>query len=93
MPGSGTSTVDFGAFPGTTDTTVAVTGQTNIGGASVVGAWIWPVDTVEHSADEHRVEEIDFVADTVVAGTGFTIFAKTRGLPLYGRFNVAWAWA
>lgn len=93
MPGSGTAVVDFGAFPGGTDTTVVVTGEANIGAASVVGAWILPVATVEHSVDEHRLEEIDVVADTVAAGTGFTIFARTWGGFLYGRYTVAWAWA
>lgn len=93
MAGSGTTTVDFGAFPGKTDTTVAVTGQTGIVSGSLVGAWIRPEATAAHSADEHRVENLAIVADTIVAGTGFTIYAQTEDKTRrYGTWTVAWAW-
>jgi len=55
---TGTTTIDFGAFPGATDATVAVTGQAAIVAGSLVEAWIRPVATADHTADEHRVEEI-----------------------------------
>lgn len=71
----GTTTVDFGAYPGKTDTSVAVTGQTSIVAGSVVQAWIRPVATADHSADEHLVEPIRVIAGNIVAGTGFTIYA------------------
>lgn len=93
MAGSGTTTLDFGAFPGATDTTVAVTSQAGIVSGSLVGAWVRPIATATHSADEHRVEGIAVVADTIVAGTGFTIFGRTTDKQRrYGTWTVAWAW-
>ena len=67
--------MDFGAFPGASDTSVAVTGQAAIASGSLVEAWIFPATTADHSADEHVVETIKVMAGNVVAGTGFTIYA------------------
>ena len=100
MAGSGTTTVDFGAFPGASDTSVAVTGQAGIVAGSIVGAWLRPVATADHSVDEHVVETLRVEAGNIVAGTGFTIYAVNtnqisdpRGSPrLYGLWTVAWAW-
>lgn len=72
---TGTTTVDFGAFPGASDTSVAVTGQAGIVAGSLVEAWIRPVATADHSADEHLVETIKVIAGNIIAGTGFTIYA------------------
>jgi hypothetical protein len=71
---SGTTTVDFGAFPGKSDTSVAVS-QPSILGGSLVEAWLYPVATADHSADEHLVETIRVIAGNVSAGVGFTIYA------------------
>jgi hypothetical protein len=90
---TGTATLDFGAFPGATDATVTVTGQTSITGTSPVEAYIAPAATVEHSADEHWVESLRVMAGTVVAGTGFTIYGMTDDTTrLYGRYNIGWVW-
>ena len=75
----GTATVNFGAFPGSSDASVAVTGQAGIVAGSVVQAWIRPVATADHSADEHMLETIKVHAHTIVAGTGFTISAFNAG--------------
>lgn len=72
MP-SGTATLDFGAFPGSSHATVAVTGQAAIVAGSLVGAWMRPVATADHTADEHLVEPISVIAGDIVAATGFTI--------------------
>ena len=74
MPAQGTTTIDFGAFPGKSDASVAITGQTGISGASLVEAWLYPTATADHTADEHLLETIRVVAGNVVAGTGFTIY-------------------
>ena len=47
----GTTTVNFGAFPGTDAVTVTVTGIT--GSPTLGEAWIVPTATADHSADEH----------------------------------------
>lgn len=73
---AGTTTINFGAFPGGSDATVTVTGQTGILSGSVVQAWIVAQDTADHTADEHRVETISVTAGNIVAGTGFTIYAQ-----------------
>ncbi len=75
MGASGTTTVNFGAFPGTSDTSVTVTGQATILAGSLVEAWIFPTATADHSADEHWLETIKVMAGNVVAGVGFTIYA------------------
>lgn len=74
MGAQGTTVLDFGAFPGKADTSVAVTGQASILSGSLVEAWVWPVLSSDHSADEHLVESISLFAGNVVAGTGFTIW-------------------
>lgn len=74
MPGTGIATLDFGAFPGKSDASVAVTGQTGIVSGSLVEAWIRPEATADHSADEHMLETIKVFAGNIVAGTGFTIY-------------------
>lgn len=92
---TGTATLDFGTFPGKSDTSVVVTGQTGIVSGSLVDAWIRPAATSDHSADEHFVEEIDVYAGNIVGGTGFTIYGISRSLYdtlIYGQFTVAWAW-
>lgn len=73
MAGQGTTTIDFGAFPGTADTSVAVA-QTGILSSSLVEAWIYPSATADHSADEHWVDPPVVIAGNVSAGVGFTIY-------------------
>lgn len=96
MAGSGTATLDFGAIPGKTDASVAVTGQTGILAGSLVGAWMRPVATADHTADEHRLEPLHIHAGDIVAGTGFTIYGHLQALggshKAYGQWTVAWAW-
>jgi len=72
----GTTTVNFGSFPGCSDTSVSVTGQAGILAGSVVNAWIYPSSTADHTADEHIVETIQVYAGNIVAGVGFTIYAR-----------------
>ena len=93
MGAQGTATLNFGAFPGTTDTTVTVTGQGSIVAGSLVEAWIRLETTAEHSADEHWVEELEISAGNIVAATGFTIYGITRSKTrLYGNWTVGWVW-
>lgn len=98
----GTATLDFGAFPGSAQTEVDVTGQAGIHANALVEAWVRPVATADHSAEEHLVESLRVVAGNIVAGTGFTIYGfSTNNLPdpgtgnnllVYGQWTVAWAW-
>lgn len=75
MGATGTATLDFGAFPGTSDTSVSVAGQAAIVAASLVEAWIRPVATADHSADEHMAETLKVFAGNISSGGGsFTIY-------------------
>lgn len=71
---TGTTEIDFGAFPGASDAVVNVTGQSGISSGSYLEAWLYPADTTDHLADEHLLETIKVVAGNIIAGTGFTIY-------------------
>jgi hypothetical protein len=78
MAAQGTTTIDFGAFPGSPDASVTVTGQGSITATSLVEAWIMPTATADHSADEHWADPPRVMAGTIVNGTGFTIYGTNR---------------
>jgi hypothetical protein len=83
MGAQGTATLDFGAYPGTSITSVAVTGQTGIVSSSLIEAWIRPIDTANHTADEHLVDPPRVLAGNIIAGTGFTIYGiDQNGVPV-----------
>ena len=76
MGAQGTAILDFGAFPGQTDTSLAVADAAILAG-SLVEAWIWPLATADHTADEHIVEPLNVFAGNVQAGVGFTLYLRT----------------
>ena len=96
MGASSTTTVNFGSFPGSFQANAVVTGQSGILSGSLVEAWAYPVVTADHSIDEQFIDvnEYSVVAASIVAGTGFTIYAQVGNgnYPLYGLYNVAWVW-
>lgn len=101
MGAQGTAVIDFGAFPGSTHATVAVTGQGGILTGSLAQAEIRPVATGDHSIEEHMAAPIKLWAAEIVAGTGFTVHGLVvwptgtsdgKGLRMYGQFNVFWVW-
>lgn len=91
---TGTATIDFGAFPGTNEATVAVTGQGTISGTSKAEAFIMGDDTsVAHTANDHRyfAALAGLTCGTPSAGTGFTIYARSTE-KLQGTFALRWVW-
>jgi hypothetical protein len=91
----GTATVNFGAFPGLNETSVAVTGQTSIVATSKVEAFIMGDDTSGgHTASDHRYATtlIGLSCGTPVAGTGFTLYARCLD-KMEGSFAVRWVWS
>lgn len=104
MGAQGTATLDFGAFPGKSDASITITGEASILSGSLVEAWIRPVATADHSADEHMLETMKVFAHTIVAGVGFTITGVNtseihetghrggRGTLIYGTWTIAWCW-
>jgi hypothetical protein len=91
MPASGTAVLDFGSTP-VSDARVNVTGQASIVVGSLLEAWLMPVATADHTADEHIVEPLRVVAGNIVPGVGFTIYGITGNVGLVGRWSVGWVW-
>ena len=87
---TGSAVVDFGS--GATDTSVAVVGQSAILTTSMLDAWLSAMPSSNNGSDEHWAEDLEIVAGNLVAGTGFTIYAKCRTGRAFGQFNVQWAW-
>jgi len=90
--GRGVAVIDFGAS-GKDIASLAITGQTGILSGSAIIVSILAIPSADHSADEHIAEEIDVFAGDIIAGTGFTIYTRTRSLALKGAWNVAWIWS
>ena len=92
MSGQGATTIDFGAFPGSGNASVAITGQAEIAADALVDAWLVAKATADHSVDEHLVDGPEILAGAVVAGVGFTIYAVARDGNAIGAWSVAWVW-
>ena len=93
--GQGTATIDFGAWPGTSEASVAVTGQGAISATSKAEAYIMGDDTSSnHTAADHRYATvlIGLSCGTPTAGAGFTIYGRCLD-KMEGQFAVRWVWA
>ena len=94
----GTTSIDFGAFPGTTDASVDVRSQAGINANAVLEAWIVATATADHSVDEHRLDAPILTAGNIIPGQGFTIYGVnqtrpgSKNLRTYGKWSVAWRW-
>lgn len=91
----GVSTINFGSSPGSNEASVAVTGQTAIGSTPEIKVFVGADDsTADHTANDHRYLPLfaQFTAGTVVAGTGFTIYARSVH-KLEGTFKLTWEWS
>jgi len=86
------TTIDFGAWPGSPDTSLVVTGQTAITDTSFVMAQVVPADTDDHTADEHWVDPPILSVGEIVPNVGFTVRALARDGNLYGKYSIAWLW-
>lgn len=92
--GTGTATIDFGAFPGSNEASVAVTDQTAITAASKAEAFVMGDDTSgTHTANDHRYFSAlaGLTCGTPAAGAGFTIYARSTE-KLQGTFSLRWVW-
>lgn len=92
---TGTATIDFGAFPGSNEASVTVTGQASIQATSKVEAFIMGDDTTgDHTASDHKyfAALVGLTCGTPTAGTGFTIHARSTE-KLQGTFALRWVWA
>lgn len=99
MDQRGRYTLNFGAFPGAShvEATLGVNGITT---ADNPTAWLVPVATADHTADEHAVEPIRITAacnaDDVLTFRACVENARTTGAinnnvpTAYGLWTVAW---
>lgn len=95
MADTGTATIDFGAFPGSNEASVAVTGQASILLTSKAEAFFMADDTsVDHTANDHKYAGnfINLSCGGLVAGTGFTIYGRSLE-KMTGEWSVRWVWA
>lgn len=105
MP-SGTATVNFGAWPGSPLATVDVTGQAGLVATSRIESWVLPIDTADHSADEHQMAELatrsffvssgTFRIEVWVPATGHRLLDNKRQFSPekdYGQYSIGWAWS
>ena len=90
---TGSTTIDFGAFPGSNTATAAVTGQAGIGAGSRVNAWLVATATGDHTIADHTfaMTLCGVGAGSIVAATGFTIYAQSNE-KMQGTYTVHWAW-
>ncbi len=92
---TGSATIDFGSFPGSSEASVAVTGQAEIQSSSKCEAFMMADDTTsDHTAADHRYAAamIGLTCSTPVASTGFTIHARCLD-KMQGTFALHWVWA
>ena len=95
MGATGTATIDFGSFPGSSEASVAVAGQASILTTSKVEAFIMGDDTSgAHTANDHRYAAALFglTCGTPTLATGFTIYGRCLD-KMQGTFAVRWVWA
>ena len=92
--GQGTVTINFGAFPGTQEASVAFTDAT-ISGTSKVEAYIMADDTTaDHTANDHRyIGSFLNLTAAPIAATGGTIYARAVPFKLVGTFQIRYVWA
>lgn len=87
MSATGTATIDFGGKA--TDVTASVSAA-GITSGSLVEAWVLPASTASNTPDNHWVEDLAVIAGSIVAGVGFTIYAKCRNGFAHGVYNIGW---
>jgi hypothetical protein len=90
----GAVALDFGAWPGTHETSVAITGQGDIAEDASVEARLSAEASGDHTAADAAYAAL-FIALTCsppTAGDGFTVYARSSQ-PFTGTFRVQWTWS
>ena len=90
----GTATIDFGAWPGSSEAEVVVTGQSQLLSTHHVEAFFQADTTVDHTADDHTYATalVGLTCGAIMEGVGFTIYARCLD-KMQGTFQVRWVWA
>src|ERR1039457_4980722 len=92
MPSNtGSAIIDFGA--GATQVSTVVTTEASISSTSFVDAFVMYGDTTgSHTVADHLSLNVRLLCGTVIAGTGFTIWAQANATQT-GQYKVRWVWA
>lgn len=95
VPQTGRAILTFGPWPGSTHARLVVTDQRDLPADAIVRAELALEATVDHSADEHLVEQIKVRAGAVIPGVGFTVHAVYAGGEgrVYGQWTIVWSWS
>lgn len=91
--GIGTFTLDFGAYPGSNEASVTVTGQTGISTDTPVEAFL-----MAEAAGTHTVQDATYAARFISltcaapVGDSFTVYARSEH-KMQGQFAGRYVWA
>ena len=92
--GTGSIEIDFGGHPGANETSVGITGLAGITPAAFCEAWFMGnTSTADHTTADHAYAPtfIGLTCGNIVAGTGFTINARSHH-KMTGKFSVSYVW-
>lgn len=91
---TGSAVIDFGAYPGSNEASVVVSGQSSILATSSVEAWLMAEVQGTHTVNDATYASLltAIVCSVPTASTGFTIYARSVE-KLQGQFKVRWVWA
>jgi hypothetical protein len=90
----GTATINFGGSPGSNEASIDVTGQLGISSTSPIEAYVMASDsTSDHTSSDHKYFNslVGLSCGNVIAGTGFTIYARSLQ-KITGTFLVHYIW-
>ena len=87
---TGTTTLDFGAAPGSDYTFTDVTGQSGLSAASYVEAFEMYENGGNRQPDESLIDPADFRVEYLTA-TSFRIHGQVRDGEIIGTITVRWA--
>ena len=89
---AGTATIDFGAFPGSSEASVTITGLTGL--TSGAQAYFGADTSSSHTVSDHQyaAQLIGLSVSSITAGVGFTIYARCLD-KMQGTFTVRYVWA
>jgi hypothetical protein len=92
--GQGIATIDFGAFPGSNEASVVVSGQSEITVDCKAEAYVMADDTTtDHTANDHRYfAALVGLSCGTPTGSEFTIYARCVE-KIQGTFQVRFVWA
>ncbi len=91
--GVGTFTLDFGAFPGSNEASVTITGQVGISPTTPVEAFLMAEASGDHTVNDATYAAL-FMSLTCAApvGTSFTVYARSEH-KMQGQFAGRYVWA